>query len=112
MRRFFAGLLLVIALCGGCASILPTVAEEAADPESPPRKIAAHQIRRWTSKPISRFEKQFDYNHNGLLEPEELARLRMARGFFQQYGNVWKYDKNHDWRLDNEEYYDASGGDQ
>jgi hypothetical protein len=96
----------------GCASILPTVVEQAADPESPPRKIAAYQIHKWTSKPITKFEKQFDRNRNGVLEPNEVAHLRMARGFYHSYGKVWKYDTDHDWRFNQEEYYDASGSNQ
>ena len=112
-RLRLAGCAIVLGLfVSACASVLPTVAEQAADPESPPRKIAAYQIHRWTSRPITKLEKNFDTNHNGVLEPEELARLRMARGFYQNYGNVWKYDKNKDWQFNQEEYYDASGGDQ
>ena len=96
----------------GCASVLPTVVEEVANPESPPRKIAAYHIRKWTSRPVTKFEKQFDVNKNGVLEPNESAHLRMARGFYNGYGKVWKYDKDHDWRFNQEEYYNASGGDQ
>ncbi len=90
----------------GCTYMLPVVTEEVLEPDSVSKKVAAHQIKRWTSKPIGKFEKQFDLNKNGRLDAEERVRLQMARGYYQGMGNVWKYDKNHDYRLDADEYYD------
>lgn len=103
--------ILLATLCG-CVHLLPTVVEEAADPQSPTRKIVAHEVKRFTTRPVTALEKRFDANHNGRLEPEELALFRQAQGYYQHYGNVWKYDKDKNWRLDQEEYYDASHSDQ
>jgi hypothetical protein len=85
--------------------MLPVVTEEALEPDSTSKKIVAHQVKRWTTKPIGKFEKRFDLNKNGHLDPEERVRLQMARGYYQGMGNVWKYDKNKDYRLDAGEYY-------
>jgi hypothetical protein len=95
-----------------CAALGPAVVEEAVDPDSPARKVAAYHVHKWTSKPITLMEKHFDFNKNGVLDPEEQLRLKMARGFYRAYGNVWRYDKNKDWQFDQEEFYDAGGGNQ
>jgi hypothetical protein len=100
----------LILLAGGCVTSAPVLYEEAANPKSMTRKIVAHQVGRWISKPVTRFEKQFDLNKNGRLDPEERMRFRMASGYYQRYGNVWKYDKNKDFKFDQEEYYDATQG--
>lgn len=98
---------LLTALLGGCVTSTPILYEQAANPRSVSRQIVSNQIKRWTSRPVNRFEKQFDFNKNGRLEPEELQRYRMANGYYQKYGNVWKFDKNKDFRFDAEEYYEA-----
>jgi hypothetical protein len=85
----------------------PILYEQAANPKSASRKILSHQVRRWTTRPVNRFEKQFDFNKNGRLEPDELMRYRMASGYYQKYGGVWKFDKNKDFKFDAEEYYEA-----
>lgn len=103
-------ILAALAALAGCAHMFPTVAEEVVNPESTSRKIVARQVRRWTTRPVSGFEKNFDFNKNGRLDPDELVRLRMARGYYQGYGNVWKYDKDKDWHLNQEEYYNATEG--
>jgi len=95
-------------MLSGCVTSAPVLYEEAANPKSMSRKIVAQQVRRWTSRPVNRFEKQFDFNKNGRLEPEELMRYRMASGYYHKYGGVWKFDKNHDFKFNQEEYYDAT----
>ena len=105
-RRLLA--VLLITLLTGCVTSTPVLYEEAANPKSRSRRIVAHQIRRWVGRPVTRFEKQFDFNKNGRLEPDERLRFRMASGYYHKLGGVWKFDKNKDFRLDQEEYYDAT----
>ncbi len=116
MRIKTAQILLALSLFAslfcGCVHMFPTVVEEAVDPQSTSRKIVSHQVKRFTTRPITALEKRFDLNHNGVLDPEELVLFRQAQGYYQKYGNVWKYDKDKNWRLDNEEFYDASHPDQ
>lgn len=100
-------LLFLIALWAGCVTSTPILYEEAVNPKSTTRRIVAHQVRRWTSRPVTKFEKKFDFNKNGRLEPDELMRFRMASGYYQRYGNVWKFDKDKNWRFDAQEYYEA-----
>ena len=108
-RIILSGLASSVFLFFGCVHLLPTVVEEEVqNPNSPTRKIVAHQVKRFITHPITSLEKRFDTNHNGHIEPEELLLLRQAQGYYQQYGNVWKFDKDKNWRLDQEEYYDAS----
>jgi hypothetical protein len=94
----------------GCVTSTPILYEEAANPKSTTRKIVAHHVKRWTTRPVTKFEKRFDFNKNGRLDPDELLRFRMASGYYHRYGNVWKFDKNKDFRFDQEEYYDATRG--
>ena len=110
MSNKLAVFLLLIPLVAGCVTSTPILYEDAANPKSMTRKIVAHQVGRWISKPVTRFEKQFDLNKNGRLDPEERMRFRMASGYYQRYGNVWKFDKNKDFKFDQEEYNDATSG--
>ncbi|HSA60470.1 MAG TPA: hypothetical protein VLJ37_12390 [bacterium] len=106
-NKLFLSVLLT-SLLAGCVTSTPVLYEEAANPNSTSRRIVAHQIRRWTTRPVTKFEKRFDFNGNGRLDPDELLRFRMASGYYQKYGGVWKFDKNKDWKFDQEEYYDAT----
>jgi hypothetical protein len=108
--RSFLIVLFTIHLLTGCVSMGPEIVEEAVNPDSPVRKVAAYHVHKWTSRPITALEKRFDFNHNGVLDPGEQLRFHMAQGFYRAYGNVWKYDKNKDWHFDQEEYNDAGSG--
>lgn len=114
MLNKFVRYAIVLTLFGltSCYHILPTVVEEeVSNPNSITHKVADPQVkraRRWISRPIGKFEKQYDLNKNGRLEPEELMRLRMARGYYKKTQKYWKYDKDNNGRFDASEYYDLT----
>ncbi len=69
-----------------------TVLEE---PEKPPRPLVVESLKRktWKMRTITKREKQYDWNKNGVIDWDELAALRQNKAQDRMIKDLRRYEE-------------------